>query len=238
MAEQQYCIKCGRTMGVIEFYKSRRLDKYPPNGVMNICKKCLTLHVDNWDKSTFLPILEEINVPYIKDEWDKVLLNYGQDPTKVTGTSILGRYLAKMKLKQYKDYTFADSERLEQELREKKAGSLRSQGLSEDEISAELSTDHGPAKPDIPIDSSTLVEEEPDEYEDQLTEEDKAYLRLKWGKAYRPSEWVYMEKFYREMTDSYDIQTAGHRDTLIMLCKTSLKANQLLDACDRQTMST
>jgi hypothetical protein len=166
MAEQQYCIKCGRTMGVIEFYKSRRLDKYPPNGVMTICKKCLTLHVDNWDKSTFLPILEEINVPYIKDEWDKVLLNYGQDPTKVTGTSILGRYLAKMKLKQYKDYTFADSERLEQELREKKAGSLRSQGLSEDEISAELSTDHGPAKPDIPIDSSTLVEEEPDEYED------------------------------------------------------------------------
>lgn len=34
------------------------------------------------------------------------------------------------------------------------------------------------------------------------------------------------------MENSYDIQTAGHKDTLKMLCKTSLKANQLLDAND------
>ena len=34
------------------------------------------------------------------------------------------------------------------------------------------------------------------------------------------------------MMESYDIQSAGHIDTLKMICKTSLKANQLLDIGD------
>jgi len=34
------------------------------------------------------------------------------------------------------------------------------------------------------------------------------------------------------MMDSYDIQTAGHVDTLKLICKTSLKANQLIDIGD------
>jgi hypothetical protein len=34
------------------------------------------------------------------------------------------------------------------------------------------------------------------------------------------------------MMASYDIQTAGHIDTLKLICKTSLKANQLLDLGD------
>lgn len=34
------------------------------------------------------------------------------------------------------------------------------------------------------------------------------------------------------MMESYDIQSAGHIDTLKMICKTSLKANQLLDMGD------
>jgi len=49
-------------------------------------------------------------------------------------------------------------------------------------------------------------------------------LRLKWGK-YRDEEWVQLEQLYNDMMNSYDIQTAGHIDTLKMVCKTSLKAN-------------
>jgi len=59
----------------------------------------------------------------------------------------------------------------------------------------------------------------------ELTEEDKLYLRLKWGKSYKPEEWVALEKLYEEMMSSYDIQGAGHIDTLKLVCKTSLKAN-------------
>jgi hypothetical protein len=65
-----------------------------------------------------------------------------------------------------------------------------------------------------------------------LTDEERTYLRLKWGKAYRPEEWIRLEQLYEEMMGSYDIQTAGHIDTLKLMCKTSLKANQLLDICD------
>ena len=73
--------------------------------------------------------------------------------------------------------------------------------------------------------------EEPAEDLD-LTEEDRTYLRLKWGKTYKPEEWVALEQLYNEMMDSYDIQSAGHIDTLKLVCKTSLKANQLLDMGD------
>ncbi|MCM1323967.1 MAG: hypothetical protein NC218_07385 [Acetobacter sp.] len=34
------------------------------------------------------------------------------------------------------------------------------------------------------------------------------------------------------MCESYDIQTAGHKDTLKLICKTSLKANQCIDQGD------
>lgn len=73
---------------------------------------------------------------------------------------------------------------------------------------------------------------EEDDFVSDLTEEDKLYLRLKWGKAYKPEEWIYLEKMYNEMMESYDIQSAGHIDTLKLVCKTSLKANQLIDIGD------
>ena len=65
-----------------------------------------------------------------------------------------------------------------------------------------------------------------------LTDEDKRYLLIKWGKAYKPEEWVKLEQLYKEMEESYDIQGAGHEDILKLVCKTSLKANQLLDIGD------
>jgi hypothetical protein len=48
--------------------------------------------------------LKEVDVPYIPEEWNKLLESYGQDRRKVTGMTILGRYLSKMKLKQFRDY--------------------------------------------------------------------------------------------------------------------------------------
>ena len=55
---------------------------------------------------------------------------------------------------------------------------------------------------------------------------------MKWGRLYRPAEWIELEKMYNEMMDSFDIQDADTKNTLILLCKTTLKANQSLDAGD------
>jgi len=38
-----------------------------------------------------------------------------------------------------------------------------------------------------------------------LTDEDRIYLRLKWGKAYKPEEWIKLEQLYNDMMESYDI---------------------------------
>jgi hypothetical protein len=67
------------------------------------------MHVDNWDPDTYLWILQECDVPYIPEEWNKLLLSYGKDRSKVSGMTILGRYLSKVKLKQWKDYRWKDT---------------------------------------------------------------------------------------------------------------------------------
>ena len=96
-----YCEKCGKMMDDTQFYTSKNIEKYPPDGKMSTCKKCLTMHVDNWDPETYKWILQEIDVPYIKEEWNALLERYGKDPNKITGLTIIGRYLSKMKLKQW-----------------------------------------------------------------------------------------------------------------------------------------
>lgn len=223
-----------------QFYTSKNIEKYPPDGKMDICKKCLTMHVDNWDPETYKWILQEINVPYIKEEWNGLLERYGKDPKKATGLTIIGRYLSKMKLKQWNKYTWADTEALEKDSTEKKVLNMKAQGFTEDEIQEQLAIDRTPPKPKELEDVQAPVgtpeyqdpEEEEDDFSDQLTEEDKLMLRLKWGRGYSWEERVRMEQLYKDMMSSYDIQGAGHKDTLIMVCKTSLKANQLIDAGD------
>lgn len=234
-----YCKKCGKTMDDTQFYTSKNLEKYPPDGKMDICKKCLTMHVDNWDPETYKWILQEIDVPYIKEEWNGLLEKYGKDPKKITGLTIIGRYLSKMKLKQWNKYTWADTETLEKDSIDKKVLNMKAQGFTEDEIQEQLSIDRTPPKPkeleDVQAPVGTPEYEDPeedDDFGDQLTEEDKLVLRLKWGRGYSWEERVRMEQLYNDMMSSYDIQGAGHKDTLIMVCKASLKANQLIDAGD------
>ena len=223
-----------------QFYTSKNIEKYPPDGKMDVCKKCLTMHVDNWNPEAYKWILQEIDVPYIKEEWNGLLERYGKDPKKVTGLTIIGRYLSKMKLKQWNKYTWADTGALEKDSTEKKVLNMKAQGFTEDEIQEQLAIDRTPPKPKELEDVQAPVgtpeyqdpEEEEDDFSDQLTEEDKLMLRLKWGRGYSWEERVRMEQLYKDMMSSYDIQGAGHKDTLIMVCKTSLKANQLIDAGD------
>ena len=54
---------------------------------------------DNFNPDTYLWILQECDVPYVPEEWNKLMAKYAMDRSKVTGMTILGRYLSKMKLK-------------------------------------------------------------------------------------------------------------------------------------------
>ena len=107
MGESRYCCKCRKTMDEKNFYTYRDGSK------CELCKACLTMHVNNFDPSTFLWLLEKFDVPYIESEWN-ILRDraYAKDPYKMTGMSVFGKYLAKMKLKQWNRYTWADTEKL------------------------------------------------------------------------------------------------------------------------------
>ena len=231
-----YCKVCGRTMDADQFYTSNRLDRYPDDGKLPECKKCITRHVVNWNPKTYLWILEEINVPYIEEEWNTLLERYGKDRTKVTGMTILGRYLSKMKLNQYKNYSWEDTEKIKAEMDARKRDVMARQGYTGEEIEEALAANRTPERPveleatreePAPIDAF-----EPVGFEDDLTEEDKTYLAIKWGKTYKPYEWVQLEKYYQEMMQSFDIQTPSHEDYLKLICKTSIKAHQLIDLGD------
>lgn len=225
-----------------QFYSSNNLEKYPNDGKFPQCKKCITMHIDNWQPDTYLWILQEADVPYIPEEWNKLMASYARDGKKITGTTILGRYLSKMKLKQYKDYRWKDTEFLQELANSKIEQAMKRQGYDAAEIAQAIEKasfvlpegELQPPKPqplDDPFLNDTSTVEETD-FNDDLTEEDRLYLRLKWGKAYKPEEWIKLEQFYNEMMESYDIQSAGHIDTLKLICKTSLKANQLIDIGD------
>jgi len=60
---------------------------------------------------------------------------YAKDPQKLTGATILGRYLAKMHLKQHRDYRWADSEFLQELDKSKIETSMKQAGKSMSEIS-------------------------------------------------------------------------------------------------------
>ena len=239
-----FCKKCNRTMRGTEFYTSNNLEKFPNDGKLDQCKKCVTMHVDNYNPDTYLWIIQDIDVPWVPDEWNKLLAKYGQDKSKLTGMTILGRYLSKMKLKQYKDYRWKDTEHLREVANSKIETTMKQSGYSAAEIAeviekatfkipdGELVEPPHP-EPQQPFQVENYFQPEEEEIDDlDLTDDDKIYLRLKWGKAYKPEERVRLEQLYNEMMESYDIQSAGHIDTLKLLCKTSLKANQLIDIGD------
>ena len=249
MAEkkQYYCEKCNKTMAAEQFYTSNNLEKYEKSdGKLPQCKKCITMHVDNFNPDSFLWILQEVDVPWIPDEWDKLILKYGKDKSKMTGTTILGRYLSKMKLNQYKDYRWKDTAFLQEYAKNKLEQTMKLQGY--DAASITMAVDRmsfdvpegelrEPDHPVLHLDPSDFEPAQPhfqqeEELDLGLSQEDITYLRLKWGKTYKQEEWVKLEQLYNEMCESYDIQTAGHIDTLKLICKTSLKANQLVDLGD------
>ena len=252
-----FCEKCGKTMSAENFYTSNNLEKYPAEGKLKQCKKCITMHVDNYDPETYLWILKEVDVPYVPDEWNRILQSYITDHRRITPTSILGRYLSKMKLVQYKNARWEDTEKLQELAQHKVRETMTRQGFSASEIeetiqkgivavpenieqvaavgSANASTNPAQALAQLQGTDDYFARTsgaEEDDFDNDLTDEDRKYLRLKWGKAYKPEEWIALEQLYNDMLASYDIQSAGHIDILKKCCKTSLKADQLLDIGD------
>lgn len=251
------CGKCGKSMDSAQFYT------YKDGRKTEMCKKCLTMHIDNFIPDTFLWLLEKLDVPYVPEEWN-VLRDraYAKDPHKMNGMSVFGKYLSKMKLKQWADYTWEDGEKLRVKNELRNAEMLAEQKQYEAEVKQQYEegkiteaqyktlisteTQHkdepmygfNPKASDNPYNENNFMSE--DELIDpasELTTEDKMYLAMKWGRLYKPSEWVELERKYTEMINSFDIQDSDTISTLILICKTYLKLNQAIKEENRSPLN-
>ena len=252
VSEKCTCIKCKRTLADTKFYT------YKDGAKCELCKDCLTMHIDNWDPETFLWILEKFDRPYIESEWN-ILRDraYAKDPHKMTGLSVIGKYISKMKLKQFKNYTWADSDRLNQEANVRLQMMGGSAGTEEEQEHIKEAYENGEIseaqyktyiqttapEPRFEQISGQIKEVGggfPQDVElidvgADLTAEDKVYLAMKWGKMYSAADWVALEKMYNDFQNSFDIQDAATDKTLMFICKTSLKMDQALDIGDFDT---
>lgn len=263
MSEQRFCSKCRKTMAETNFYT------YKDGTKCELCKACLTLHINNFEPDTFLWLLEKFDVPYIPAEWN-ILRDraYAKDPYKMNGMSVFGKYLSKMKLKQWKNFTWADTERLQAEAEEKAKLYGQPQEIAEEQlaemeeaykngeiteaqwmtykeikapkpefqvVSGSTVTTAGPGGSPYPVNDNPFEQVDVPDVGNDLTEEDKVYLAMKWGRLYSSSDWVYLEQKYNDFMNSFDIQGAARIDTLIQICKLSLKMNQALDTGDYDT---
>ena len=254
MGNLKACQKCGKVMDEeAQFYLRKDGTR------MDLCKKCLTMHIDNFNPETFLWILKDMDLPYIPEEWNVLRDRAFAKNPNLNGMSVFGKYLSKMKLKQWKQYGWEDSEKLQALNAEKKRAveaerekyeehlkeQLESGEITESQYKTLVSTptqnqEQLYAQPivtdavDNPFGdgSGFMPEDDLVDLGEELTEEDKMYLAMKWGRLYKPAEWVELEKTYKEMTESFDIQDADTINTLILICKTNLKMNQYLDSGD------
>lgn len=107
--KKRICKKCGHSLTEGNFYKTHEGE------YVDICKKCLTLHVNAYQEETFLWILEMLNFPYVKHVWNKTRDRAYARNHNLTGLSVFGSYIGAMRLRTWSDYVWADSERLNAE---------------------------------------------------------------------------------------------------------------------------
>lgn len=71
---------------------------------MDYTKEEIYAMIDNYNPATFIPFLQILDYPYIEEVWVQKLKTYGAQGR------IFGRYCATMRLWSYRDFSFSDSD--------------------------------------------------------------------------------------------------------------------------------
>jgi hypothetical protein len=62
--------------------------------------------IDNHNPNTFMPFLQILDYPFLKEEWFSTM-------QRTKNNKVFGKYCALMRLCSYKDFTFKDSDLLD-----------------------------------------------------------------------------------------------------------------------------
>lgn len=234
-----FCSKCRKTLDEKQFFKTSRVDKHP-SGVLPECKTCATMAVDDTDPSTFLPLLKEIDVPYIPGEWRALLMK-----KDARSSSVLGKYVSKMRLNQFKKYRWADSERLVAQETESLLAAMRQETDTESEAEEkvnEMLSFGDIEKPEMgamtqAVPASALYGLTPETSKYGLSQEEIDRLKLDWGEDYTEDEFLKFEQLLNDMKEAYIIQDPIAISNAKMICKMTIKMNKFLDIDDVESAS-
>lgn len=249
------CEKCLKSMDENQFYTYRDGSK------TELCKKCLTLHIDNFKPDTYLWIIEKMDVPYIPAVWNDIRDKaFAKDPYKMNGMSVIGKYLSKMKLTNFNKWHWKDTDSVEitakyggtpilteeqkaaneaknEELQRQLEAGMISEAEYKTLVATEILNENLPPLDPVGEDNSYnekdfVSSEEMPDLTSELTQEEKVKLAMKWGRLYKLDELLSLEQYYTEYDKSFDLHNADlHRGTL-QLCKLDLKSHQALDTGD------
>lgn len=236
-----FCLSCKKTLDEKQFFKTSRMDKHP-SGVLPECKTCITMRVDDTDPATFLPILREIDVPYIPGEWRALLMKKDS-----RSSSILGKYVSKMRLNQFKKYRWADSEKLAKDEADALLAAFRQETDTETEAEAKVEEVMGMAdlvgqKPKMQTMTTEAMPAQlygltPETSKYNLTQEEINQLKLDWGEDYMEDQYLQMEQMLQDMMEAYVIQDPIAISNARMICKMTMKMNKFLDIDDVESAS-
>lgn len=97
LCQNKKCPKMGRFQSIDNFYKSRRPDM--PNHPF--CKTCVNMMIDIKELETVYNVLRSLDIPFIMDVWNKVLVKNTND--------YFNKYMKEMNKVEYKDLNWSDS---------------------------------------------------------------------------------------------------------------------------------
>ena len=238
-----FCLGCKKTLDEKNFFKTNRTDKFI-NGILPYCKTCVTMGVDDTDESTFLPILKEIDIPYIPTEWRALVIK--KTPKS---PSILGKYVSKMRLNQFKKYRWKDTEALVERETNNILMALRQESETESEAEEKLQemlSMSDIAKPQMGamtsggesnVQAAALYGLTPETSKYKLTQDEINELKVNWGPDYSEDEYLQLEQLFTDMKEAYILQDPIALSNSKMICKMTMKMNKFLDIDDIESAS-
>lgn len=239
-----FCPCCRKTLDVKNFFKTNRIDKHP-SGYLPECKTCVSMTIDDTDPSTFLSLLKEIDIPYMPTVWRELVVK--KDPK---AGSIIGKYVSKARLNQYKRYRWADTQSLVDKETDSLLEALRQTSENESEAEKQVEaiinfTDIPSQKSPMNVDDGPsmsagmyqLIGLTPETSKYHLTQKEIDELKVTWGRDYSEDDYMALEQQFHDMQSSYVINDPIAISNAKIICKMTLKMNKFLDIDDVESVS-
>lgn len=239
-----FCPCCRKTLDVKNFFKTNRIDKHP-SGYLPECKTCVSMTIDDTDPSTFLSLLKEIDIPYMPTVWRELVVK--KDPK---AGSIIGKYVSKARLNQYKRYRWADTQSLVDKETDSLLEALRQTSENESEAEKQVEaiinfTDIPSQRTPMNVDDGPsmsagmyqLIGLTPETSKYHLTQKEIDELKVTWGRDYSEDDYMALEQQFHDMQSSYVINDPIAISNAKIICKMTLKMNKFLDIDDVESVS-